>query len=78
MSRERLGIVTRSDGQKFEVILLKMADLKGLNLSSPDLHLDLCARSLRIERSEFDSWDMDDGMKVLNLVSQALTTLGKI
>lgn len=78
MSRERLGIIQRGDGQTFEVILLKVADLSGVNLAAPDLALELAARSLRISRKEFEEWDITDAMKVIDLVSRGLTALGKL
>lgn len=74
--REKLGTITRADGEKFDVFLLKVGDLRGVNMSAPDLHLDLAAKALGYEtRAPFEEWDFTDAMKVLDLLGQGLTKL---
>ena len=78
INRERLGTITRSDGQKFDVYLLKVEDLRGTNFAAPDFHLELAAKALNITMEEFESWDFTDAMKALDLLGRGMNTLGKM
>jgi hypothetical protein len=74
-SREIMTHFIRSDGVKFPVYILKVEDLKGLDFSSSGTPYKICAKALGISESEFDEWDLFDGIKIAELIEQQVKVM---
>lgn len=77
-NRERVGSILKTNGEKYDVYVLKLRDIIGVDASTQEGIFRLGAKSIQIPYEEFIEWDLQDAMKVIDLVGKSLRVLGAL